>query len=361
MKTDNKLEDKSQKQTQFNMANKNTQNKGKKNSKKKKNDAQNQNGDDPDFDLNTFCPDPDAINKKIRSRTVRDSVKKGKLKKLMEEEKKNAIDPRKLLKTPQVMVPKLRPQKSSLNPTPLKLNPFSLKSSKLNLINEENIILSEREEESESSSSESSSFFGDESGKEEKKENEEEFEDEYEEEEDDEENEEEEDDEEEEKGDKKDEIKIEEKIEKREEKKEEEIKEEKKTNNKPIIGILGCLMNEKTKIEEEKKFEDMDLYENKIIEDKIEDNGRISLKELRKSMKEERKSIKKKKDRFSIVDSNIKNNYKKFKEDVLDEEKKDEIICDNRNDNNINNLNNTQKCCPILDFYIKNSSLKSKS
>ena len=77
-------------------------------------------------------------------------------------------------------------------------------------------------------------------------------------------------------------------------------------------------------------------------------------------MKEERKSIRKKKDRFSIIESNIKFNYKKFKENVLDEEKKDEIIYDNENDN-INNLNNNPKCCPILDFYIKNTSIKAKS
>ena len=54
------------------------------------------------------------------------------------------------------MVPKLWPKKNSLNLTRLKLNPFYLKSSKLNLINEENIILSEYEEESENSESLSS-------------------------------------------------------------------------------------------------------------------------------------------------------------------------------------------------------------
>ena len=377
MKKNNNLEDKNQKHIEINAPNKNTLIKGKKNIKKKKNNVLNKNENDPDLDLNTFCPDPDAIDKKIRSRTVRDSVRKGKLKRLMEEEKKNAIDPRKLLKTPQVMVPRLRPQKSSLNPTPLKLNPFSLKGSKLNVINEENIILSEREEESEKSeSSSSSSFFDDKD----KKENDEEYEeDECEEEEEDEECEKEEEniEKEEKKEDKKGEKKIEENIQNKKEKKDEEKKEEIKTNNNiPIISLVGCLKNEIKKVEEEKKLEEEKIeeekkieeenkiedndYENNIIEDILEDHGKIRLKDLRKSMKEERKSIRKKKDRFSIIESNIKFNYKKFKENVLDEEKKDEIIYENENDN-INNLNNNPKCCPILDFYIKNTSIKAKS
>jgi len=45
--------------------------------------------------------------------------------------------------------------------------------------------------------------------------------------------------------------------------------------------------------------------------------------EVRKYMKKERKSLmKKKKDTFNIIDQNIKNNYKKFKEDVLNDSDK---------------------------------------
>ena len=77
----------------------------------KNNNNKNINTEDPDFDISTFCPDPESIEKKTRSRTVRESVKKGKMQKLMDEQKSNVIDPRKFLKTPQVMVPKLRPKK----------------------------------------------------------------------------------------------------------------------------------------------------------------------------------------------------------------------------------------------------------
>ena len=77
----------------------------------------------------------------------------------------------------------------------------------------------------------------------------------------------------------------------------------------------------------------------------------MSLKAMRKNMKQERKSFHiNRKDAFKLIDLNIKKNYKKFKEDVFDEEKNDdEIILDN--------VNNTPKCCPILDFYIKRASI----
>ena len=352
MIAENEKDNQNKNQPELGKVNKNTKNNEKEKIKKKKNINKNENKvEEEGFDLNTFCPDPDAREKKTRSRTVRESVKKGKLKKLLEEEKSNKIDPRKYLKTPQVMVPKLRPQKSSLNPTPLKLNPFSLKSSKLNIINEENIILSEREEESENSesSSSSSSFFSEE---EENIENINEEEIEYEEE--------------------KEEIEEKEEEEKEEEK--EEIKEkdenieikkdEIKSDNKPNIGILGCLIKNKNENGIKKNIkvecEDEGLYENRIIENKKEENDQLSLKEIRKNMKEEKKSFKKKnKDMFSIIDNNIKNNYKKFKEDVLDEEKIEEEIKINNNDINDKNRHN---CCPILDFYAKNSKLlKSKN
>ena len=336
MQKENNLDDKQKNKDNIN-----------KSDKKNQNNNKDINIDDIDFDINNFCPNPEDRDKKVRSHTVRESVKKGKLKKLMEEEKANKIDPRKYLKTPQVMVPRLRPQKRSLNPTPLKLNPFSLKSNKLNIINEENIILSEHEEESEhsESSSSSDSFSDIENSKEEEEEKNE-----------------------------NEENKIEEEMEedKDEEKKDENINQEVKKNDiKLSIGILGCLMKEKNKEEskfeeknedEEKKDNDDNIYKNKIIEDKAKENEQLSLKEIRKNMKEAKKTFKKKnKDVFNLIDSNIKNHFKKFKEDVLDEEKNDDDIYNNEKDE-INEVKNTQKCCPILDFYIKNSSLiKSKA
>lgn len=336
MQKENNLDDKQKNKDNIN-----------KSDKKNQNNNKDINIDDIDFDINNFCPNPEDCDKKVRSHTVRESVKKGKLKKLMEEEKANKIDPRKYLKTPQVMVPRLRPQKRFLNPTPLKLNPFSLKSNKLNIINEENIILSEHEEESEhsESSSSSDSFSDIENSKEEEEEKNE-----------------------------NEENKIEEEMEedKDEEKKDENINQEVKKNDiKLSIGILGCLMKEKNK--EESKFEEKNedeekkdnydnIYKNKIIEDKAKENEQLSLKEIRKNMKEAKKTFKKKnKDVFNLIDSNIKNHFKKFKEDVLDEEKNDDDIYNNEKDE-INEVKNTQKCCPILDFYIKNSSLiKSKA
>ena len=343
MKKENKLNENNQNKKQINIIDKNNLNNEKDNCMKKNLNEKKEILDDPEFDINTFCPDPDAIEKKIRSHTVRQSVKKGKMKKFIEEGKSNKIDQKKYLKTPQVMVPKLRPQKRSLNPTPLRLNPFSLKSSKLNVINEENIILSEHEEESENL--ESSSFSSDEN----ENKNEEKYD--------------------------TDEEKIEEEVKEEEEKNEEESEEkekkeevkneegkEEKINNKPNIGfgILGCLIKGKNNEKEEEKEKEKKINENKIEENKNE-NEIISLKEFRKNMKEENKTFKKKnKDLFNLIDSNIKNNYNKFKEDVLAEEKND-------NNNIINNKNNhindkiKSNCCPILDFYIKNSSiLKSK-
>ena len=84
--------------------------------------------------------------------------------------------------------------------------------------------------------------------------------------------------------------------------------------------------------------------------------GQLSLMAFRKNMRIERKSFKrKKKDGFNLMDFNIKNNYKKFKENVLDEEKNND---DNiYNNNNAIEIKNTQKCCPILDFYKKKMSL----
>ena len=168
MKKESILNKNNQSQKEANSTDKNTHNNSKDEFKKKNNNEKNEIFNDLDFDINGFCPDLDAIDKKTRSQTVKQSVKKGKMKKLMEEEKSNIKDPRKCLKTPQ-----LRPQKRGLNPKPLQLNPFSKKISKLNLINEENIILSEREEESEKSepSSSSSSYISsDENGNEEKEE-----------------------------------------------------------------------------------------------------------------------------------------------------------------------------------------------
>ena len=162
MKTKNILDEKDINKAETNMLDKEKKNNDEKNKDFSQNNNNNINMDDPDFDLNTFCPDPESADKKIRSKTVRESVKKGKLKQFIEEQKSNKIDQRKYLKTPQVMVPRLRPQKGKLNPTPLKLSSISLNSSKLNSIKEESVILSEREEESENSESSSSSFFSEE-------------------------------------------------------------------------------------------------------------------------------------------------------------------------------------------------------
>ena len=311
------------------------------------NNNKNANLDDPDFDINTFCPDPENADKKIRSKTVRESIKKGKLKQFIEEEKSNKIDPRKYLKTPQVMVPRLRPQKGKLNPTPLKLSSISLKATRLNsIVEEENAVQSEREEESENLDSSSSSFFDDDEKEEEEEKNDKndkndiihEVEE----------------DNEEEKEEEKEEIKEETKEEKEEEPKEDKDENEDKDKDKkigeiePCNDILGMLKKNEIKKEEDKN-------EEKAVEENIlEENDEMPLMEMRKNMRKERKSFwKKKVDTFDVMDSNIKNNYKKFKEDVFEE---------NNNDNieNKENLEIPQKCCPILDFYIKNISLKKK-
>ena len=328
MKTKNKLDKKDINKIGINMLEKDIKDNEEKNKDINKNNN-NINVEDPDFDLSTFCPDPESADKKTRSKTVRESVKKGKLKKFIEEEKSNKIDTRKYLKTPQVMVPRLRPQKGKLNPTPLKLSSISLNSSKLNSIKEESVTLSEREEESENSESSSSSFFSEEE-KEEKHDIIHEVEEDIEEE--------------------KEEAKEEEK-----EIKNDHIEEEQKSKNKeknneiyPINDILGNLKKEKDKviIEEIDKNKEKE-FEDNIIEDILEENEQVNLMEVRKYMKKERKSLmKKKKGIFNIIDENINNNYKKFKEDVLNDNNK---TCD---------IDNPPKCFPILDFYANNMSLK---
>lgn len=335
MKTKNILDEKDINKAETNMLDKEKKNNDEKNKDFSQNNNNNINMDDPDFDLNTFCPDPESADKKIRSKTVRESVKKGKLKKFIEEQKSNKIDQRKYLKTPQVMVPRLRPQKGKLNPTPLKLSSISLNSSKLNSIKEESVILSEREEESENSESSSSSFFSEEE-KEEKHEIIHEVEEGIEEE--------------------KEETKEEEKelknghLEKEQRKKNEENKNE----ISPINDILENLKKEKNKeikeeIDNNKEKNPEKEFEDVIFEDIIEEDEQVNLMEVRKYMKKERKSLmKKKKDTFNIIDQNIKNNYKKFKEDVLNDSDKP---CD---------IDNNPKCFPILDFYANNMSLKEK-
>ena len=335
MKTKNILDEKDINKAETNMLDKEKKNNDEKNKDFSQNNNNNINMDDPDFDLNTFCPDPESADKKIRSKTVRESVKKGKLKKFIEEQKSNKIDQRKYLKTPQVMVPRLRPQKGKLNPTPLKLSSISLNSSKLNSIKEESVILSEREEESENSESSSSSFFSEEE-KEEKHEIIHEVEEDIEEE--------------------KEETKEEEKelknghLEKEQRKKNEENKNE----ISPINDILENLKKEKNKeikeeIDNNKEKNPEKEFEDVIFEDIIEEDEQVNLMEVRKYMKKERKSLmKKKKDTFNIIDQNIKNNYKKFKEDVLNDSDKP---CD---------IDNNPKCFPILDFYANNMSLKEK-
>ena len=345
MKTENKL-DGNKKEPKI--TDKNIENDEEKN-KNNQNNNKNVNIDDPDFDISTFCPDPENADKKIRSKTVRESVKKGKLKQFIEEEKSNKIDPRKYLKTPQVMVPRLRPQKGKLNPTPLKLSSISLKATKLNSIaEEENAVQSEREEESENLDSSSSSFFDDDEKEEEEEKNDKndiihEVEE----------------DNEEEKEEEKEEIKEETKEEKEEELKEnkDENEDENKNKNKenkieaiePSNDILGMLKKNEIKKEEDKNEEKVDE------ENLFEENDEIHLMEMRKYMRKERKSFwKKKVDTFDVMDSNIKNNYKKFKEDVFEEK--------NNNDNieNKENVETPQKCCPILDFYVKNITLNKK-
>lgn len=338
-------------------------NKGKKINKLEKqklNNNQNINVEDPNFDINNYCPDEDAPEKKIRSHTVRESVKKGKLKKYIEAEKPNKMDQMQYLKTPQV-----RPLMRSLNPTPLRLNPFSCRSSKMNLINEENIILSEQEEESENSEySSSSSSYDDIDIQREEKENykandkaneymirgtntikikiieeEEEKEGEKEEEKKQLEN----------SIDAKEENEVEEGIEEQvEEEIDQEVEVKKGVDNKddnaktPMGKILGTLINQSTKKPDNKKY-DEDLYEEEF-----------SLKEMRKNMKEERRSFKKKnRDMFHLFDLNIRNSHQKFKKDVLNEKKSD----DEDSSENENEIKNTEKCCPILDFYVKNTPI----
>ena len=326
--------------------------------------------EDPNFDINNFCPDISEI--KTRSHTVRESVKKGKLKKYIEEEKAN----KNFLKTPQV-----RPLMRTLNPTPLRLNPFSCRSSKLNLIKEENIILSEHEEESEYSEYSSSSFEDSEFEKEEEKKEEinentkkrmnkvknieqkilEEDEEEKEEEkvEEKKEKEEEEKEEEEEEKEKEDEVKEEEEID--DDKNINNKKEEEKSNdNRSAMGILGCLRKEHNKIQE-KKNDEKNLCEEKKNEEMIEENEMISLREIRKNMKVYRKSFtKRNRDMFNLFDLNIKNSHQKFKKDVLNEKKSDdEDMSDEKN--KINEINKIKKCRPILDFYVHNTPINKKT
>ena len=345
------------------------------------------NYEDPNFDINNFCPDISEI--KTRSHTVRESVKKGKLKKYIEEEKANKIDQKNFLKTPQV-----RPMMRTLNPTPLRLNPFSCKSSKMSLIKEENIILSEHEEESEyseySSSFEDSEFEKEDEEEEEINENSiknmnkgkniqqkilEEDEEEKEEEkveekkENGKEEKEEEEEEKEEEEEEKEEEEEEAEKEKEKEKEEEEIEEDKNINNKneeekshdnrPPLGILGCLIKEHNKIKEEKNDEE-NIYEEKKNEEIFEENELISLREIRKNMKFYRKSFKKRnRDMFNLFDLNVKNSHQKFKKDVLNEKKSDdEDTSDEKN--KINEINKIKKCRPILDFYVHNTPIIRK-
>ena len=323
--------------------------------------------EDPNFDINNFCPDISEI--KTRSHTVRESVKKGQLKKYIEEEKAN----KNFLKTPQV-----RPLMRTLNPTPLRLNPFSCRSSKLNLIKEENIILSEHEEESEYSEYSSSSFEDSEFEKEDEKEEqinentkkrmnkgknieqkileedeeekeEEKIEEKKEKEKDEEEKEEEE--EEKEEKEKEEEVKEEEEID--DDKNINNKKEEEKTNdNRPAMGILGCLIKEHNKTKEKKNEEMIEM---------IEENELISLREIRKNMKVYRKSFtKRNRDMFNLFDLNIKNSHQKFKKDVLNEKKSDdEDTSDEKN--KINEINKIKKCRPILDFYVHNTPIIKKT
>ena len=104
------------------------------------------------------------------------------------------------------------------------------------------------------------------------------------------------------------------------------------------------------------KKEDDKIEEKANKENIFEENDELPWMEMRKNMRKERKSFwKKKRDNFDVMDSNIQNNYKKFKEDVLNEEKNN-----NEDTENKENLETPQKCCPILDFYVKNISLKKK-
>ena len=130
--------------------------------------------------------------------------------------------------------------------------------------------------------------------------------------------------------------------------------EENKNEISPINDILENLKKEKNKeikeeIDNNKEKNPEKEFEDVIFEDIIEEDEQVNLMEVRKYMKKERKSLmKKKKDTFNIIDQNIKNNYKKFKEDVLNDSDKP---CD---------IDNNPKCFPILDFYANNMSLKEK-
>jgi len=337
MKNENELDKKDINKVETNMLYKNNKNNEENNKDISQNNNNNINADDPDFDLSTFCPDPESADKKTRSKTVRESVKKGKLKKFIEEEKSNKIDPRKYLKTPQVMVPRLRPQKGKLNPTPLKLSSISLNSSKLNSIKEEeSVVLSEREEESENSESSSSSLSSEKEEEEEKHEIIHEVE--------------------EDKEEDKEEAKEEEKELKNENKEEDQRKknEENKNGVSQINDILESLQKEKDKKTKEENDKNKETnaekeFEDNLLEDIIEEIDQVNLMDVRKYMKKERKSLmKKKKDTFNIIDQNINNNYKKFKEDVLNDNDKP------------SDVDNPPKCFPILDFYANNMSLKQK-
>ena len=56
---------------------------------------------------------------------------------------------------------------------------------------------------------------------------------------------------------------------------------------------------------------------------------------------------------FHLFDLNITNSHQKFKKDVLNEKKSD----DEDSSENENEIKNKEKCCPILDFYVKNTPI----
>ena len=345
-----------------------------------KNNPQN-NLENIEYEIDNFVPDPDKV-KKGRSKTMKATLKKGKLKEKFVDEKINKLDQKRLLKTPQIMVPRLRPKKNLLNPTPLQLNPFSKKTSKANLINEQNIIVSEGENEeskSESSSSSTSSFPSPSSSDMEENENENqnlngmhEIE---------------------EKEENEEDSECKEKIENNEKKEDILNNEEydKNVNNinnsyhkinvenigsNHFLSVLYRAIN-KFASSDKKEFEE-ELYEDKSNEDEsnedetnkkieIENQNiekkrcgieRLSLKEFRKGMIQDKRIFRKRNKSIYIpdLDSHIKENFKKFKEDFFEEEKEKEEL---ENQNKINEAR--EKCCPILDFYMKNMSLIRKT
>ena len=272
------------------------------NSIEKKNDNENiiiTNGQDENYNLNYITK---------RSYSCRINEPKNKNFSGGDEIKLNLNKKFLYLKTPQI-----KPKKSKLNPVPLNIGSISCstKRSRFNLLDEDNNnimndIISEgdNEESSELSSDSSSNFSGG-----------------------------------------------------------EEIKEN--------IEIENCGDNENNNINSEiiinkistdnKKFNDISEFKIEEENDDYDENGHLSLKNVRRQMIQSKKLfLKNDKDIFNIIDKNFIENFKKLKDDIL---MGSEQIGPHLHNTTGFGQAHRKKALPILEFLRKNSlnSIKGKN